>query len=45
LTAVSGGRFPHSTAAGDYLRRFDREELLAMIGDLHDAFSGSTIEK
>jgi hypothetical protein len=42
---VSGGSFPHSTTVGDFLRRFDDEEMLDALVKVQDAFSKSVLEQ
>ena len=41
---VSGGRFPHSTTVGDFLRRFEDEEMLDAIARVKDAMSESILD-
>jgi len=41
---VSGGRFPHSTTVGDFLRRFDGEEIQRALVEVQDALSRSILE-
>ena len=41
---VSGGGFPHSTTVGDFLRRFNDEDISASLTMVQDALSRSVLE-
>ena len=41
---VSGGGFPHSTTVGDFLRRFEDEEMFTALTRVQDALSGSILD-
>lgn len=41
---VSGGGFPHSTTVGDFLRRFEEEEIFDALTRVQDALSKSVLE-
>ncbi len=41
---VSGGKFPHSTTAGDFLRRFTHEDIFASLTKVQDALSRTVLE-
>jgi len=40
---VNGGGFPHSTTVGDFLRRFEGEEMFDALARVKDALSGSVL--
>lgn len=41
---VSGGKFPHSTTVGDFLRRFTDEDIFASLTKVQDALSRTVLE-
>jgi hypothetical protein len=41
---VSGGGFPHSTTVGDFLRRFEEEEIFDALTRVQDALSKSVLD-
>ncbi len=41
---VSGGGFPHSTTVGDFLRRFEDDEILSALINVQDTLSVSILE-
>ena len=41
---VSGGGFPHSTTVGDFLRRFEDEEIFTALTRVQDALSGIILD-
>jgi hypothetical protein len=41
---VSGGKFPHSTTIGDFLRRFTDEDIFASLTKVQDVLSRTVLE-